>query len=341
MERDFDQNKIKEIVSSIDKLVPNMEDMKNPENKNVIKRLINTTLVEENGTLSFADYDEDIKQFGKKMYEVLPDKAKDALDMHFKTEDEKTHAMIKITIEFLYNGHGKVRYDEATNEYVDLELMINDRFIEAVNSALDFKLLNDNSKRSINIFLSALEDTIESNELTRVYTDISLLLNMVGTNYDLAKMISAEDVEISRVEILKLTLDSLGLEPIEYTGGFTDVKAEDIYSGHISKAKNIGIINGYKDNTFKAMDKITISETMSIINRAVEYLYGNSDLSEGQINSALKNIKHRDQIENWARASVANLVMLKIIPSDYSGEFGKDVFINKAQAIDIINKIQM
>lgn len=349
LERGFDQAKINEIVHFIDKAVPSVEDMNNEDNKNIIKRIINTTLLEGNGTLSFTDYDEDIKQFGKSMYGILPDGARDMFDQYFETEEDKIDAMIKIVIEFLYNGHGKVKYDENTNEYIDLKLMVSDNFIKNVNDTLGVNILNENSKRSINIFLSALQDTIESKELTKVYTDIALVLNMVGTNYDLengeASVIKQASTkvtgEIYRAEILKLILDSIALEPIEYTGEFTDVKAEDIYSGHIAKAKNIGMINGYKDNTFKPMDKITISETMVIINGAVEYLYGKNELSPEQIDNALKDIEDKESIENWARESVANLVMLKIIADDYSGEFGSDVFITIDEAKNTINKIQL
>lgn len=351
LEKGFDKTKINEIVDSLAKIVPSIEDMENEANKNIIKRLINTTLVEEDGTLSFSDYDEDIKQFGKSMYEILPNGASEVIDQYFQTEEDKIDAMIKITIEFLYSGYGKVKYDEATNQYIDLELMINDRFIENVNDTLGLKLLNTNTKRSINIFLSALQETIEDNELTRVYTDIAMVLNMVGTHPDMLRMSDGtskgvkleniEQVELSRGEALKLILDSLSLEPMEYTTIFKDVKADYIYSGYISKAKNIGIINGYIDNTFRPMSKITVSETMSIINCAVEYIYGYNKLSEEQINSALKDIKHKDKIENWARESVANLVMLNIIENDYSGEFGNDIFINREEAIQIINKIRM
>lgn len=351
LEKGFDKTKINEIVDSLAKIVPSIEDMENEANKNIIKRLINTTLVEEDGTLSFSDYDEDIKQFGKSMYEILPNGASEVIDQYFQTEEDKIDAMIKITIEFLYSGYGKVKYDEATNQYIDLELMINDRFIENVNDTLGCKLLNTNTKRSINIFLSALQETIEDNELTRVYTDIAMVLNMVGTHPDMLRMSDGtskgvkleniEQEELSRGEALKLILDSLSLEPMEYKTVFTDVKVDYIYSGYISKAKNIGIINGYIDNTFRPMSKITVSETMSIINCAVEYIYGYNKLSEEQINSALKDVKHKDKIENWARESVANLVMLNIIENDYSGEFGNDIFINREEAIQIINKIRM
>lgn len=351
LERGFDQNKISEIINFIDNIFPSIEDVKNEDDRNIIKKLIKTALVEENKTLSFTDYDEDIKLFGKSLYEILPSGVSDTFDMYFETEEEKIDATIKIVIEFIYNGHGKVSYNENTKEYVDLKLTINDKFINNVNDTLGIEILNEKSKRSINIFLRALEETIKANKLEKVYSDISLVLNLVDTNYDMVsrdenipQMVNSRGIEekdITRAEILKLTLGLLELESAEYTGEFKDVKSEDFYSGYIGKAKSIGIINGYKDNTFRPNDKVTIAETISIISRAVEYSHGNKALSLKQTDNALKNLKHSDKIEPWARESVAKLVILGFIESDYSGEFGRDIFLNREEAIKLIDKIKM
>lgn len=351
IERGFDQKKINEIIEFIDDAFPNIEDMKNEENKNIIKRLINTTLVDENKTLSFTDYDNDIEQFGKDLYEILPFGVHDAFDIHFKTEEEKTEAIIKIIIEFIYDGYGKVIYDKNTEEYVELKLEISDKFIENVNDTLGIKILNESSKKSANIFLVALQDTIKANELEKIFGDISLVINMVGTNHDMARRYenileiasveAIEEKDITRAEIIKLVLEPLGLEPIEYTGAFIDVKSEDFYSGYISKAKSIGIINGYKDNTFRPNVKVKTAEVISITSRAIEYSHGVNKLSLEQIENALKDVKHKEKIEYWARESVAKLIILGVIANDYQGDFGNEAFVTREEAIKLINNIQM
>ena len=342
--RGFNSEKINEIIIFLNKTFPNVESMKNEQDKNMIKRLIETTFLETDESLSFTDYDEDIMNFGKDLYSIFSDEIHLIFDQHFETEEEKINAAIQIATEFIYNGYVKTTYDETTNQYVDLELMVTDKFIEDVNSKLKFDALDENSKLAMNIFLSGLEDTIESNGLSRIYTDLSMVLDLVGTNHEIADTINLKQLEnrsITRGEILEILLTSLEIETINYNEEFKDVKADDLYSGYIAKARSIGIISGYIDNTFRPMEIVKTSEAMSIISRAIEYLNGSKGLSLEEIEKALKDVKHRDKIAVWARESVAKLIMSEIIDSNYDGEFGSDAFISREELINMINKIKI
>ena len=342
--RGFNSEKINEIIIFLNKTFPNVESMKNEQDKNMIKRLIETTFLETDESLSFTDYDEDIMNFGKDLYSIFSDEIHLIFDQHFETEEEKINAAIQIATEFIYNGYVKTTYDETTNQYVDLELMVTDKFIEDVNSKLKFDALDENSKLAMNIFLSGLEDTIESNGLSRIYTDLSMVLDLVGTNHEIADTINLKQLEnrsITRGEILEILLTSLEIETINYNEEFKDVKADDLYSGYIAKVRSIGIISGYIDNTFRPMEIVKTSEAMSIISRAIEYLNGSKGLSLEEIEKALKDVKHRDKIAVWARESVAKLIMSEIIDSNYDGEFGSDAFISREELINMINKIKI
>lgn len=354
LEKGFDIEKISEILNFIDDFFPSIADMKSESNTNMLKRLINTALVEENTSLSYTDYEEDIEVFGRKFYEILPEQVKDDFDIYFEEDTDKRDAIIKIVVEFIYSGHGTSVYSKSTKEYIDLKLMTDDSFIKQTNKELGIEFLNYTNKRAIDIVLKALEKTIKDKELDDIYSDLSSVLNLVDTNYSSDKreeallqkpsIIKPVSKDITRAEVLKLALSSLNIEPKEDINieedGFKDIDKGDFYSSYIVKGKSIGIISGYNDNTFRPNDKVTISEAMSIISNAIDYKNGNVKLSEIQIDDALEKLVYGKDIEIWARESVAKLIIKGFLKNDSDKKFGDGGFLTRDEAMHIIDKIK-
>ncbi len=356
LEQGFDLEKIVEISGFINQFFPKVEQVvEKSETDNMTKRLINTVLVNEDGTLNYSDYDADIKKLGTDLYEMMPDGFQNKLDKHFETDEQKRDAMIKIVSEYILAGHGKGIYSEDKKEYIDLVLEINEDFTKNVNAILEINLLNDKDTKSINIFLKALEKTIKEKDLDRVYSDISSVLKVIDTNFinenrevniasnfeevDIKhKVKNLEEKQLDRAETLKIMLEAVDVELEEYNGEFTDVDKDNFYADYIGTGKSIGLINGYIDNTFRPKDKVNRSAMMSILSNTVEYIYGDINLTEAQINALLKDFKYDDGIKQWARPSVAKLVSLDLLDSNYQGQFGTDEFITRDEVISIVNK---
>lgn len=358
LDRGFDNQKIAEIMVFVNKIFPSIEQLSSEdEGNNIIEKIIKTSLVNEDGTLSYLEYEEDIKIFGTELYELMPKPFKDDFDIFFETEEEKRDAMIKIVVEYIYSGHGKSTYNEASKEYVDLELKANDNFIENVNKSLKKDIFNDKDRRAVNIFLKALEETIKSKDLDRVYSDLSSVLNLVETNYlkekreeniekdfeenkDNKNIKKAEEKQLNRAETLKLALTIIDIELEEYTGEFEDIDKDDFYADYIGTGKSIGVINGYIDNTFRPEEKVTRSEMMSMLSNAVESVYGEIKLTEIEIDELLKDFKYEKDISPWVREQTARLVKIGAIDAGYSEKFGAGEMITRDEVMKIIDSIE-
>lgn len=362
LDRGFNEEKIKEIMLFINDIFPTVENIteKDKNTENIIKQLIVSTLVEKDATLNYSKYEKDISALGTEFYNVMPKGVKDTFEQHFKTDCQKSDAMIKILVEYIYSGHGRGVYDIETKDYINLSLRVDDEFIKNVNKAFGFELLNEDVKKSLNIFLGGLEDTIKQEKLDRVYSDLASVLNLIDTNItkeqreenmetdfedtrvkDDLEQSSVREKNINRAEILKLSLSMIKLEPKKYDGEFKDIEKDDFYADYIATGKSIGLISGYKDNTFRPKSKVTRSEMMSIISNSMNYVYGEVKLTESEIEFLLRDFKYRDNIEVWAREHTAKLVHLNLIDRNYTEKFGEDELVTRSEAMSLIDKINI
>ncbi len=75
--------------------------------------------------------------------------------------------------------------------------------------------------------------------------------------------------EITRAELTKMTLVALGIEIPEKEAvedmPFGDVVPDDWFVGHIHQARELGIIEGYEDHTFKPFQSVNRAEALKII----------------------------------------------------------------------------
>ncbi|MBV1757100.1 MAG: S-layer homology domain-containing protein [Dethiosulfatibacter sp.] len=69
---------------------------------------------------------------------------------------------------------------------------------------------------------------------------------------------------LTRAQISKIMVESLGYEQAEYKGGFSDVDASDWFAGYVQAAVDAGIFVGYPDGTFKP-DQVISRQEMAVV----------------------------------------------------------------------------
>ena len=85
--------------------------------------------------------------------------------------------------------------------------------------------------------------------------------------------------EVSRAEVAKMIVVALDLEVENLDSPFKDVESSHWAHTYIAAAFEAGIINGYKDNTFRPDNKITRAEASAILQRAFEIEKGLVEVS--------------------------------------------------------------
>ena len=79
--------------------------------------------------------------------------------------------------------------------------------------------------------------------------------------------------EVTRGEALKIILITAGLTDFTSTeSNFSDVLSSDWFSGYSAYAKEIGLIGGYSDGTFRGNQSITRAEVCKIVVELLDYL---------------------------------------------------------------------
>lgn len=135
------------------------------------------------------------------------------------------------------------------------------------------------------------------------------------------------DDNITRAEFAALVVRVLGLNHSDEKGSaFEDVKITDWFLEDISAAFDEGIIEGYDDGTFRPNAPITRQEIAKILGTLLDQ----EKLTNEQVNVAL-NV-YKDEIPQWARATVAAAVNAEIIQGFPDETFRGDQAATRAQA---------
>ena len=109
--------------------------------------------------------------------------------------------------------------------------------------------------------------------------------------------------EMTRADFIYCVMKTLGAEPIEYSGEFSDVNENDYYAGYLQKAVHMGIIS--HDSTFNPQRPVSRQEVCKIMTIAM----GIADSAGADISV----FKDASNIGKWARNYVAQAVGAKIL----------------------------
>ncbi len=75
---------------------------------------------------------------------------------------------------------------------------------------------------------------------------------------------------ITRAEFSKIAVSFFSYVDEEYQGLFPDVPADKWYALYVEAAKELGLINGYEDGTFRPEQNITRAEACTIVNNTIQ-----------------------------------------------------------------------
>jgi len=144
--------------------------------------------------------------------------------------------------------------------------------------------------------------------------------------------------DITRAEFAAIVVRALGLKPAAGTGGFSDVKDGDWFSGVVHTAHAQGLINGMEDGTFRPNDKITREQAMVILSKAMA-LVELEGASPEQAPKTLAPFTDADDVSAWAKRGVADSVHAGIVSGRSAGSLAPKAFIKRAEVAAVAQRL--
>lgn len=135
--------------------------------------------------------------------------------------------------------------------------------------------------------------------------------------------------QITRAEFITLLLRAMNIEVAQYNGVFSDVSANDWYSGYIQTAYEKGIMKGDGTNV-RPNDLITREEMATIL---ANYL---TDSPETESDSTFTDM---DSASSWAQENIKKITSLGIINGYEDGSFGPALKLTRAEAMVVFYRM--
>ncbi|PKM70416.1 MAG: hypothetical protein CVU93_02195, partial [Firmicutes bacterium HGW-Firmicutes-18] len=146
----------------------------------------------------------------------------------------------------------------------------------------------------------------------------------------------APDGNLTRAQISKIMVESLGYQKAEYKGGFSDVVASDWFAGYVQAAVDAGIFIGYPGGTFNPNQVISRQEMALVAAR------GAIDMElvtlETIADFAMDNSEYldRESVPVWAANEVAWLETQGVFAEITVENFEPVKVVNRAEAAVIV-----
>jgi len=142
----------------------------------------------------------------------------------------------------------------------------------------------------------------------------------------------------TRAQFAKIMVLSLGYEPVEYQGGFSDVSAEDWEANYVQAAVDAGIFDGYPDGTFRSDNVISRQEIAAVAGRGAVTA---ELVSQGKLDKFVMEKSaylDKDSVPEWAANEVAWLEAQGIFEDFAVENFEPTVDVDRAQAAVVVYK---
>lgn len=142
--------------------------------------------------------------------------------------------------------------------------------------------------------------------------------------------------KITRAEFVKMIVNALNAELVEYDNEFSDVKASDWHADYIATANELGLINGYTDGTFRPNATIKRAEMASILAKVVD----DEEVYEEDIEALKTKFNDYKDIPEWALESVAKVVKVGLMNGTGKG-FSPNNDTTRAQGATTVYRVYM
>lgn len=179
-----------------------------------------------------------------------------------------------------------------------------------------------------------------------VFTDITEEYKFAETAiYELAKRgivsgvgnnIFAPGDVFTRAQFCKIAVEAIGYELEEYSGNFTDVKAENWFAPYVEAAVREGLFTGYTDGTFRPDKEITREELAAVVGRAA-VLAGLVDQEKmNKFVMEKTSFEDKDEVSSWAANQVAWLDAQGVFKGVAEEKFEPKKVVTRAEAALIV-----
>jgi len=133
---------------------------------------------------------------------------------------------------------------------------------------------------------------------------------------------------ITRAEMAAILSRVFDIKKEQSVPVYSDIKASNWASDGITKATQMGLMNGYPDGQFRPEDKITRAEMASVASRI---LGSGSDEGGG--------VSYSDISGHWASAAIIQVSAAGKLRGYENGMFRPDQMLTRSEAVVLINKL--
>ncbi|WP_426333448.1 S-layer homology domain-containing protein [Paenibacillus silvae] len=180
----------------------------------------------------------------------------------------------------------------------------------------------------------------------RTFTDVDGHWAQTDVN-DLASRLVLEGVSddsfspntsITRAEFAAVLVRALGLRTAQEGDRFGDMKASDWYAGAVSTASGYGLIDGYKDGTFRPAQQITREEAMLLMNRAFK-LAGADKQPATDADGQLSRYADKGEVSAWAKEAVMVSLQAGLVSGRSSTILAPKATVTRAETAALVRRM--
>lgn len=146
----------------------------------------------------------------------------------------------------------------------------------------------------------------------------------------------APEMEFTRAQFCKIMVLALEFELGDYSGEFTDVKANNWYAPYVEAAIKSGLFIGYTDNSFRPDQAITRQEMAAVVGRGAVLAELVEQARMEKFVIAKSNFKDKDLVPSWAENEVAWLEAQGVFSEIAKENFEPTKVVNRAEAAFIV-----
>jgi hypothetical protein len=146
------------------------------------------------------------------------------------------------------------------------------------------------------------------------------------------------DLNVDRAEFATMVVTGLGLMSQDVQQKvFKDVSTTAWYHNSVVIANDYQIVLGYDDGTFRGSQQITREQGIAMIARAYNMIKPQTTgMDQSQINNLLGAFNDKDQVTNWAKEPIAQLVAAGVVDGQ---SLRPQEFMTRAESADIIETL--
>ena len=170
--------------------------------------------------------------------------------------------------------------------------------------------VDNNNKTNTETTINPFQDIEKDSEKIAI-----IELNKDGIIEGITQTEFRPNKNITRAEFATLITRALGKQET-HDHGFIDVNKSEWFSGYVGGAKELGLINGYPDNTFKPQNNITRQEAAMIIYNTAKFKGLDTTMSEAETRNNLSQFPDYINIGHWSKEAMAFGVKKGYIPNN-------------------------